>query len=218
MADEQGHQIIASRNIITIGNNLCKYILQQQQQQQQHQQHQQPTSAHGKIKQITSMTPPQKEEGSTPTTNTTSHHPVDSRNDTSSSDIVHYRHTSTAATNDRETEEILIRLQEKQNQLLLKRKMKLHAIKESIHKYDVYEKSQVLMDQYNLRVQVQTLEEDIRFMKEKYETLCGTLFELHLQRLELMQIQEEENHDDEIQGSSDGDEDHHEHFNYTNIL
>jgi hypothetical protein len=208
MGDEHGHQIIASQNIITICNNLCKDILQQHQYQQS-------TSAHSKIKQITSMTPPQKEEGSTPMTNTTSHHPVDSRNDTSSSDIVQYRHTSTVAANERETQEIMIRLQEKQNQLLLERKMKLHAIKQSIHKYDAYEKSQVLMDQYNLRVQVQTLEEDVRFMKEKYETLCGTLFELHLQRLQLMQIQEDENDDDEIQGSSDGDEDHHEHFSYT---
>mmetsp|Transcript_21979 Transcript_21979/g.39198 ORF Transcript_21979/g.39198 Transcript_21979/m.39198 type:complete len:264 (+) Transcript_21979:40-831(+) len=89
---------------------------------------------------------------------------------------------------------------EKQNELL-KRRSKLQGILDSMHKFDAYEKSQGLMDNYSVQVEVETLEEDVQFMKEKYETLCEALFQLHLQRLDLMHLQEELGDE---QTSSDG--------------
>jgi hypothetical protein len=83
---------------------------------------------------------------------------------------------------------IISALKEEQAQLV-ERRSKLQSIIESTQKVAAYEKSQGLMDQYALQVEFEAVAEDVEIMKEKHESLCETLFNLHLQRLELMQLQ-----------------------------
>ena len=85
------------------------------------------------------------------------------------------------------------------NQKLKKRIVNLQNAIKSMEKIDLYQKGRNLVEQYQYQVQIETLKEDIEYMKNKHEKLNETLFELHVQRLDLIRLQEEEDEDGDDQ-------------------
>jgi hypothetical protein len=78
-----------------------------------------------------------------------------------------------------------------ENKQLLARKEELQALVQMLSQANVSEKGQFFMDAFSCQVQLEALAEDIDYLKNKSEYLRAQLFELHLERVEDMQLQDE---------------------------
>jgi len=105
----------------------------------------------------------------------------------------------------------LIAYSEENNRKLQDRISKLNEAMLSIKKYQSVKSGRNMLREYGLKVELEALHEDIRFLKSKQEGLSETLFDLHLQRLDLIQLEEEqqqENDDDDDDEQRDEEKDH----------
>eukprot|EP00536_Pseudo-nitzschia_multiseries_P005817 jgi/Psemu1/303653/fgenesh1_kg.116_\ len=91
----------------------------------------------------------------------------------------------------------LIAYSEENNRKLQNRIVQLNEAILSIKKYQSVKSGRNMLRDYGLKVELEALYEDLGFLKNKHEGLSETLFELHLQRLDLLQLEEEQQQEEE---------------------
>uniref|UniRef100_A0A7S4AWY5 Uncharacterized protein n=1 Tax=Pseudo-nitzschia australis TaxID=44445 RepID=A0A7S4AWY5_9STRA len=95
--------------------------------------------------------------------------------------------------------DVLVANAEENNHKLRNRISKLKEAIKSIRTFESIKKGQRMVKEYGLKVELEGLQEDLRFLEAKHEGLSETLFELHLQRLDLIRLEEEQQQEEEEQ-------------------
>ena len=100
---------------------------------------------------------------------------------------------------ERTNNDVVVANAEENNHKLRSRFSKLKEAIKSIRTFESIKKGQRMVKEYGLKVELEGLHEDLRFLEAKHEGLSETLFELHLQRLDLIRLEEEQKQEEEEQ-------------------